>query len=265
MSTPRALVIRTAGTNCDAELCRAFELGGASVELLHIDTLCADPDRIAPFDLIGFPGGFSYGDDISSGRILAMHVRQRLFPAMHEASKRGAAMIGICNGFQVMVQAGLLPSPITHTESPPAARVALGENADGRFRDDWVRIEPNPESVCIWTQSLAQISNPDLLTLPIANGEGRFVVHDQHILDELTVNHQIALRYSDDINGSVDRIAGICDPTGRIFGLMPHPERAVDWTRYPSWTRLSDSIRSNPTPWFTMFADAIHAVKGIRA
>ncbi len=264
MTTPRALVIRTAGTNCDAELCRAFELGGARVDLLHIDALCADPDRIKPFDLIGFPGGFSYGDDIASGRILAMHVRQRLFPTLHEASKRGVAMIGICNGFQVMVQAGLLPASIEHTEHPPAAQVALCENADDRFCDDWIRIEPNHESVCIWTQTLTQ-AETETVMLPIANGEGRFVVQNQHVLDELTANHQIALRYTDDINGSVDRIAGICDPSGRIFGLMPHPERAVEWNRYPNWTRMGSGLKSAPTPWRTMFTNAVEAAQKTRA
>ncbi len=264
MSTPKALVIRTAGTNCDAELCRAFEDAGASVELVHIDALCADSTKIDPFDLIGFPGGFSYGDDIASGRILAMHIRQRLFPALHDAAKRGTAMIGICNGFQVMVQAGLLPSEITHTESPPTPRVALTDNADGRFCDAWVAIEPNPESVCVWTRSLAHCTNAETLMLPIANGEGRFVTRDQHVLDELTANHQIALRYSEDINGSTDRIAGICDPTGRIFGLMPHPERAIDWNRYPHWTRMLPATRSGPTPWQTMFADAVEAVQSTR-
>jgi phosphoribosylformylglycinamidine synthase I len=265
MSKPNALVIRTAGTNCDSELCRAFEEGGASVDLVHIDKLCADPSLIDPYDLIGFPGGFSYGDDIASGRILAMHVRQRLFPSLHDAAKRGAAMIGVCNGFQVMVQTGLLPGPITESESPPEPTVALSDNAIGRFCDDWVRIEPNPESVCIWTQSLASCTDTDLLTLPIANGEGRFVTKGQHVLDELTAQHQIAMRYTEDINGSIDRIAGICDPSGRIFGLMPHPERAIDWSRYPNWTRMDSRSRSKPTPWNTMFADAVHAVQETRA
>jgi phosphoribosylformylglycinamidine synthase len=264
MQTPKSLVIRTAGTNCDAELCRAFENAGASVELLHIDTLCAKPALVDPFDLIGFPGGFSYGDDIASGRIMAMHARERLFPALHDAAKRGAAMIGICNGFQVMTQVGLLPGPIV-SESAPEPRVALTDNADGRFRDDWVEIEPNPQSVCVWTQSLSQTDDPSILKLPIANGEGRFVTRDQHVLDELTANHQIALRYREDINGSADRIAGICDPTGRIFGLMPHPERAVDWNRYPAWTRLDASVRAAPTPWKTMFRDAVESVQGTRA
>ena len=253
MTMPKALVIRTAGTNCDLELCRAFTLAGARVELVHIDELLAEPTRIAQFDLIGFPGGFSYGDDIASGRIKAMHTRKELMPELLAAADRGVPMIGICNGFQVMVQIGLLPGTPTHESC-----VALTDNDHGRFVDDWVEMKLNPESNCIWTQGLHQYN--DEIMFPIAHGEGRFVTKDQATLDMIQSGNQIALSYGSDINGSIAQIAGICDPTGRIFGLMPHPERSLEWNRHPFWTRLDEKTKSLVTPGLTMFKSAVESV-----
>jgi phosphoribosylformylglycinamidine synthase len=260
MSTPSALVIRTAGINSEVELCRAFTLAGAKVELLHLDHLIKDPTQIRGFDLIGFPGGFSYGDDISSGRIMAMHTRQKLLPELIAAADRGVPMIGICNGFQVLTQIGLLPG----LDADRSASVALCENTSGRFQDDCVAIEPNPDSPCIWTRDLverasAQGDEPELL-MTIGHGEGRFVTKNNAVLEQLRGNHQIALRYRDDVNGSVDRVAGICDPSGRIMGLMPHPERMLDWNRHPYWTRLPRSVRESPAPGLGMFISAVEAV-----
>jgi phosphoribosylformylglycinamidine synthase subunit PurQ / glutaminase len=259
MTTPKALVIRTAGTNCDTELCRAFTLAGANAELIHLDRLIAKPSKIAEFDLIGFPGGFSYGDDIASGRIKAMHTREKLMPELLKSADRGVPMIGVCNGFQVLVQIGLLPGFGNHDQC-----VALTDNQDGRFVDRWVEMEPNSDSCCIWTRGLENKTKSDStvepLQFPIANGEGRFVTKDQATLDQLKANKQIALRYRSDINGSADRIAGICDPTGRIFGLMPHPERAIDWNRHPYWTRLHEQTKQSHTPGLSIFQNAIEAV-----
>lgn len=259
MSTPRALVIRTAGINSEVELCRAFTLAGAEVDLVHLDTLVADPSQIHRYDLIGFPGGFSYGDDISSGRIMAMHTRQKLLPELVTAADRGVPMIGICNGFQVLTQIGLLPG----LDEARTQSVALCENTCGRFIDHCIAIEPNTDSHCIWTRDLvarAQSSDePDLL-MTIGHGEGRFVTKNNGVLSQLQQNNQIALRYRDDINGSVDRIAGICDPSGRILGLMPHPERMLDWNRHPYWTRLPKSVRETHAPGLGMFISAVEAV-----
>lgn len=257
MSTPKALVIRTAGTNCDLELCRAFTLGGAQAELIHLDRLMADPSQIARFDLIGFPGGFSYGDDIASGRILAMHTREKLLPELLKSAHRGVPMIGVCNGFQVLAQLGLLPG---FENGEPC--VALTDNDHGRFIDQWVEMTPNPDSNCIWTQGLLEGARSDSVLYPVAHAEGRFVTHDQGVLDQLVANNQIALRYNEDINGSVESIAGICDPTGRIFGLMPHPERALEWNRHPHWTRLDQDTMSKATPGLNMFIGAIESVVG---
>lgn len=271
MAHPRALVIRTAGTNCDAEMVRAFEMAGAEVSLVHVDRLIGDPSQIESFDLMGFPGGFSYGDDIASGRILAMKLRERLYPALRDAARRGCPMIGACNGFQVLVQVGLLPGPRAREDWPedaaPAQTTALSFNAGGRFIDTWVRVKPMPGSPCIWTEGLAErfSANADAtMRLPIAHGEGRFVTSDKAVLKDLMLGGQIALTYVDNPNGSEADIAGICDPSGRIFGLMPHPERYLDWTRHPFWTRLPEHVSSGPTPGLMMFQNAVRAVERVR-
>jgi phosphoribosylformylglycinamidine synthase len=289
-SRPRALIIRTAGTNCDAEMVRAFDLAGAAPSLIHVDRLIANPQQVADFDLIGFPGGFSYGDDIASGRILAMKLREKLYPALRDAARRGVPMIGACNGFQVMVQVGLLPGPNSGAgavvgrsgpatrssiapdwpeDSAPPQSASLSFNAAGRFIDRWVGIAANPNSPCIWTQGLttSDIQHPtsDIMVLPIAHGEGRFVTANPEVLKDLQANNQIALTYADNPNGSQADIAGICDPSGRIFGLMPHPERYLDWTLHPFWTRLDPSLRQGPTPGLKMFQNAVQAVQRVPA
>jgi phosphoribosylformylglycinamidine synthase subunit PurQ / glutaminase len=263
--TPRALIVRTAGTNCDTELVRAFERAGATPDLVHVRALMADPDQIDRYDLIGFPGGFSYGDDIASGRILAMQVRNRLYQPLRRAAERGAAMIGVCNGFQVLVQVGLLPGPQAGEPWPadaaPEARVALTDNTPPRFKDGWVRVAADADSPCVWTCGLLEHGTGDTMMLPIAHGEGRFVARDHQTLAELESNGQVALRYLDNPNGSMGDVAGICDASGRIFGLMPHPERYLDWTRHPFWTRLDATTRSGATPGLAMFAGAVESVR----
>ncbi len=269
---PTALVIRTAGTNCDAEMCRGFELAGAAVELIHVERLIERPAHIESADLIGFPGGFSYGDDVASGRILAMKLRERLYPALRDAARRGVPMIGACNGFQVLVQVGLLPGPDSDhgwpEDAAPAQTVALTHNSGARFIDRWVRVKPEPASPCVWTRSLSALwsdseRNQELrdasLILPIAHGEGRLVTASPAVLASLRAGAQIALTYVDNPNGSTADIAGICDRSGRIFGLMPHPERFLDWNLHPWWTRLEGSVTSRPAPGLLLFKDAVEA------
>ncbi|MFN0134421.1 MAG: phosphoribosylformylglycinamidine synthase subunit PurQ [Phycisphaerales bacterium] len=261
---PRALVIRAAGTNCDAEMLRAFALAGAEPSLLHLDALCREPDRLDDFDLVGFPGGFSFGDDVASGRIFAMRVRERLWPALRRAIDRGTPMIGACNGFQVMVQVGLLPGPASGvpwpSDQPPAQSVALTDNIGGRFVDRWVSMIPET-SPCVWTRHLADAfrDRPDALQLPVAHGEGRLVCDSSLTLDLLTAGNHIALRYADNYNGSQAAIAGLCDASGLIFGLMPHPERFLDWNRHPFWTRLDPHTRRGDTPGLVIFKSAVEA------
>ena len=260
----RAMVIRTAGTNCDGEMVRAFAMAGASPELVHVDRLIAEPALLEGADLIGFPGGFSYGDDVAAGRVLAVKMRERLWPALRAAAERGAAMIGACNGFQVMVQVGLLPGPADGVwgELPPDQSVGLAENVNARFVDAWSRVEVPGETVCVWTRGLERFGE-ELMQLPSAHGEGRLVAPDD-ALDALEARGQVAVRYSEggNFNGSARSIAGICDASGRIFGLMPHPERYLEWTRHPWWTRLGADERAGDTPGLAMFRNAVEAVAG---
>jgi phosphoribosylformylglycinamidine synthase I len=264
---PRALVIRTAGTNCDTELCRAFSLAGAEVDLVHLDALIRNTHVLRSIDILGFPGGFSYGDDIASGRIFAMKIRTRLYPALRDALNRGALVIGICNGFQVMVQAGLLPGPsegLEWPEAPPEQTLALTDNSDARFHAHWVGVRYERPSRCVWTCNLldaSEVGGPAAV-LPVAHGEGRLVARNSEILSHLEDAGQICIRYVEDFNGSVERIAGICDASGRVFGLMPHPERFLDWNRHPFWTRLDQSLRKTPPPGLRVFRNAVEAVVG---
>jgi len=227
---PNTLILRTAGTNCDNELAHAFERAGAATQRIHLNALIENPDQLQAFDLLGLPGGFSYGDDIAAGRIFAGRLRHALYPALRQFITAGKPVIGICNGFQLLVKSGLLPGFELPESEPPAQRVTLTDNANPRFVDRWTPLRAEPESVCIWTRGL------DELELPIAHGEGRFSADDE-VLDQLEVQHQIALRYTDNPNGSTRDIAGICDPTGLVFGLMPHPERFTCKTNHPAWTR----------------------------
>jgi phosphoribosylformylglycinamidine synthase len=264
-----ALVIRAAGTNCDAELVRAFELAGARVETAHLRSLVNDPARLERYGLIGFPGGFSYGDDIASGRIFAMRVRERLYPALRAAIGRRVPLIGVCNGFQVLVQVGLLPGPAKGEDWPaeraPAQVVALSENARARFVDRWVGVRAEPSSVCVWTRGLEGLASgdvaKDIMQLPAAHGEGRFVTSSPAVLRALEAGGQVALRYTDNYNGSEGSVAGICDSSGLIFGLMPHPERYLDWDRHPYWTRLVASARAGDTPGLRIFRNAVEAAQ----
>lgn len=256
--TPRAIVIRTAGTNCDSEMVRGFRLAGAQTDLVHLDRLAAQPSILDQYDLISFAGGFSYGDDCGAGRVQAVKIRECLLPSLHSARDRGVPMIGACNGFQVLVQTGLLPGGDEQT-------TALANNAGGRFIDDWVRVRYESGTVCLWTAGLTSIISEEGAMLPIAHGEGRFIVASTRVERDLEQRGQVALRYETDINGSAGNIAGICDPTGRIFGLMPHPERFLSWHNHPFWTRLPAAARVGDTPGLRMFKNALNAVKPANA
>ena len=266
---PKALVIRAQGTNCDKELCRAFEVAGAGVELVHLDSLIREPTRIDGFDLIGFPGGFSYGDDIASGRIMAALVREKLYAPLREAVLRGCPVIGVCNGFQVLVQVGLLPGPLDGSwpaEAAPKQTCALTENEGARFIDAWVPVAMEPASRCIWTEGISEAIAPDRRfdgwRLPIAHGEGRFVADAAETLERLERLGLVALRYAQNVNGSQNSIAGVCDSTGRVFGLMPHPERFIEWNRHPYFTRLDASAKDGKTLGRLMFENAVRVASG---
>jgi phosphoribosylformylglycinamidine synthase len=260
---PRVLILRAPGTNCDHETAYAFLRAGGKPERVHINRLLENPSLAADFQILCVPGGFSFGDDIAAGRVMGVKMRERLWPALRAAAERGVCMIGACNGFQIMVQVGLLPGPPdgVWTDEAPAQTVGLAGNERGRFVDAWGRVEIPAETVCVWTRGLEEQFDAETLMLPCAHGEGRLVA-PQGVLDGLEARGQVAVRYApdDDPNGSARHIAGICDVSGRIFALMPHPERYLEWTGHPWWTRLSDDERRAETPGLTMFRNAVESV-----
>ena len=240
MSQTRVLLLRTAGTNCDRELAHAFTLVGGTVEELHINTLLKDPTVLQNYQVLGFPGGFSYGDDIASGKILANQIIHHLADAVRGFVESGKLAIGICNGFQTLVRAGLLPA-VRNGAAAAAGQATLAWNANARFQDRWVWLRGDSDR-CVF------VRKGQRMYLPIAHGEGRFLPVKDEIMQAMKKDDQIAVRYTDadgktaenwpdNPNGSTDAIAGVCDPTGRVFGLMPHPERHAEPTQHPRWTR----------------------------
>ncbi len=257
---PTALILTAPGINCDRELAHAFELAGASAELVHINRLLADPAMLARFDLIGLPGGFSYGDAVAAGRIVAALVRRTLYGAFVSAIGRGVPIIAPCNGFQIAVQAGLLPGPAAgerFPSGPPRPTVTLATNESARFIDRWCGVEIPAGTRCIWTRGLQPAG--ESAVLPVAHGEGRFLPSSPDLLARLGDAGQIALRYSagDNPNGSAACIAGICDASGLVLGLMPHPERFTRWTQHPRWTRLDGAVMEDDPLGLAIFRNAV--------
>lgn len=254
-----ALVITAPGINCDAELAEAFSLAGARPELVTLQALRRDPTRIDRHLWIGLPGGFSYGDDIAAGRVMAALIRRDLYSALSAAVERGVPIIAPCNGFQIAVQCGLLPGPTegeSDSRAAPRATISLRSNRSARFEDRWTSVVYPADSRCIWTRGLA--SEGDAAVLPSAHGEGRLAT-DERTLAMLEARGRIAVRYGpgENFNGSVGDVAGICDASGLVLGLMPHPERYLHWNRHPRWSRLPEAVRSGPPPGLAMFRNAV--------
>jgi phosphoribosylformylglycinamidine synthase len=241
----RALVLRSAGSNCDGETVRALDLAGAHTDLLHLNALARDSARLSEYQILALPGGFSYGDYVAAGRVFGLELRQRLQGPLERFVERGGFVLGICNGFQILVELGLF-------EPGASARsIALTDNASDRFECRWVTLRTE-------RSALSWLPPGELLPAPIAHAEGRFVVRDRETLAALFERGQVALTYADPAkleaepagpdaaslpyplnpNGSIANIAGLCDPTGRVLGLMPHPERNLSPWNHPHWTRL---------------------------
>ncbi len=239
MATPKALVLRAAGTNCDRETEYALQQAGFEAQRVHVFRLMENPAALKEYQFMIIPGGFSYGDDVAAGKILANQMLHRLSDALNEFVADGKLVLGICNGFQVMIKAGLLPWADVN---PAAANrdATLAWNDCGQFVDRWIHLRADSQK-CVF------LPHGEVISLPIAHGEGKFVPANDGILSRLREQDQVALRYVDasgstggypiNPNGSIDEIAGICDPSGRVMGLMPHPERFVDVTHHPQWTR----------------------------
>ena len=236
--TVNALILRTAGTNCDHETQFAFEQAGATAERLHINSVSENPKLLEQFQILALPGGFSYGADIASGKILANELLTRLADKLEKFISGGKLVIGICNGFQVLVKMGMLPGPF-HKSARQTATLTF--NDSNKFEDRWVYLRTDSDKSPF-------IRKGQVIHLPVAHGEGKFVTDTPATLDEIRRNGQAVFRYVDENgnagqpypvnpNGSVDDIAGICDITGRVLGLMPHPERHILPTQHPRWTR----------------------------
>ena len=232
---PKVLILRTAGTNCDKETESAFSLAGAQTYLYHVNHV-KEKNDIKSYQIIALPGGFSYGDDLGAGKILSLELLLWFKDQLQEFISRGGLIIGICNGFQVLVKTGILP------ELNFKQTVTLNSNDSGRFEDRWVYLKTeNQDSKIknIWLKGF-----PEIINLPVAHGEGKFYT-ESDILDKIEERGQVVLRYADsrgksagypfNPNGSLNDIAGITDVTGKVLGLMPHPERFMFKHQWPHW------------------------------
>jgi len=234
MRNPKVCILRTAGTNCDRETAFAFSRVGGDPELVHIKKFVSGKRCLSEFSILAFPGGFSYGDDVGAGKIMANEIKHKLMEEIKDFIGTGRLIIGICNGFQILVKAGLLPG-----NEAFAQEASLIINDSGKFEDRWVYLRS--QARCVWTKGL-----PQVIYLPVAHGEGKFIFKDRAVLERLKKKGQIVFkycdmsgkpgRYPDNPNGSVENIAGICDETGRVLGLMPHPERHSFSWQHPRWT-----------------------------
>ncbi|MBI3420867.1 MAG: phosphoribosylformylglycinamidine synthase I [Candidatus Sungbacteria bacterium] len=233
---PRVCILRTDGTNCDEETAYAFEQAGGRPELTHINQLRCRTCRLQSYEILAIPGGFSYGDAIASGKILAVELVSYLGEEIGEFINQQKLVIGICNGFQVLMRTGLLPFCTLGR-----MQATLTANDSGHFECRWISMMAEP-SPCVFTRN---IEEP--MQLQVAHGEGKFFT-DNETLQKIEAEGLVALRYADESdrqtqcypanpNGSLNGIAGVCDPTGRIFGLMPHPERFVRPLQHPNWRR----------------------------
>ena len=241
----KACIVRVGGTNCDAETKRSFENLGVKAEILHLNEIVKS-NNLLEYDVLVFPGGFSYGDYVRAGAILAKDFSAKLSNRLKAFVEEGKPVLGICNGFQVLVEAGLLPAFDGISQYPEAA---LATNVPIGYRCRWIYLKHENLGNCIFTR---KIPKGKVLRMPVAHGEGRFMfpkdIEDSY-LEKLVDNDQLVFRYCDETgrgaggkypynpNGSFYGIAGICNPQGTVFGLMPHPERAFYGWQLPDWTR----------------------------
>ncbi len=239
---PRALILHANGTNRDAEAAQAFERAGAETEIMPLNRLRAGEKHWSDYQLLVLPGGFSYADALGAGKLLALDLQVYFADQVREFVESGKPVIGICNGFQALVKAGLLPAPIRRGGGSEV-KATLTFNTSGHFECRWVTLIPQSQT-CVWTRGLAEP-----IYCPVAHGEGNFFLADPTALDTLRTRDQIALAfamsdgtpangaYPDNPNGSIADIAGVCNPEGNVLGLMPHPEDHIFPYQHPRWTR----------------------------
>jgi phosphoribosylformylglycinamidine synthase len=265
----RAIVIAGNGTNCEREVANACRLAGAdAADIVHIAELLSGRVRLDDYHFLNLAGGFLDGDDLGSAKAGAnrlLHApvagtQEHLSDQVRRFVAEGKLVMGVCNGFQLMVKMGLLPDPHTLRQT-----TTLTFNDGGRFIDRWVYLKADPASPCVYTRGIPG------LYLPIRHGEGKFMVESPTVLAGIEEKHLAALRYSDaayqaaaadfafNPNGSTAAIAGLCDETGRLFGLMPHPEAYVDRTHHPRWTREDDLPAEGMGLW--LYRNAVRFVR----
>jgi phosphoribosylformylglycinamidine synthase subunit PurQ / glutaminase len=263
----RVLVPTGYGLNCEAETAAAFALLGARVEPVHVSELLADPSRLQGVAILAFIGGFSFGDHVASGRVFANRLRFRLGDALARYVDDGGLAIGMCNGFQVMTKLGLLPGPMTADEPRDRLapqRVSVVGNDQLGYRNAWVRMRCDPESPCVWTRGLDQIACPS------RHGEGKLVFADDALAATLTAEHRIPVRYIDgqgqvtqawpaNPSGSPEGAAGLCDRSGRVFGLMPHPEAFLYRENHPRWRGRDGDQLAEVGLGLQLFANGLRA------
>ncbi len=244
----------------------ALELAGAKAQRVHINRIIEDKSSLDEFQIMVFPGGFSYGDDVAAGKILANQVVHHLNDPVQKFIDDGKLVLGICNGFQVLVKAGILPGANSTNHQD---EVTITYNDSGKFEDRWVYLAPQtdgaPGAKCIFVEAGRQIY------LPIAHAEGKVVTKGAATLDELQSEGRVTFKYVDKAgregdypvnpNGSMDSIAGLTDSTGRVLGLMPHPERFVRPTQHPHWTRIKGNSAQEQPDGMTIFTNAVNYVQ----
>ena len=262
ITLPTALVLQAAGINCDRETARAFELAGASAELRHVNALLGTGNPFDGFDLLAIPGGFSFGDDVAAGRILGDRLRRELGDAIRTFVAAGKPVIGICNGFQVLTQAGLLPGG---TDENP---VALDDNVSGSFLCRWTTLKKG-DGRCVWTSGWG---DDEAVELPVAHAEGRLIFRDAAAREAAAGRRAIVygepssalpMDLPANPNASADDIAGLCDETGLVLGLMPHPERYVEPFQHPAAARRRlDGTGDREPAGLRLFKSAVAHVAG---
>jgi phosphoribosylformylglycinamidine synthase I len=253
MASPRVLVLRAPGTNCDQETAFAFQQAGATSDVVHVNRILEQPGLPQDYQILCLPGGFSYGDDVAAGRILGNLIYHHLNETLAEFKAAGKLILGICNGFQVLIKSGVLLN--ASGEEPIAT---LTWNDSGKFEDRWVQLKADGQK-CVFLRGVTRMD------LPVAHAEGKFVTGSTQQLARLVDGGQVVLQYTDatgsiDVsypanpNGSQAGAAGICDETGRVLGLMPHPERNIAPTHHPQWTRRGTD---QPGDGLRMFQNAV--------
>ena len=259
---PKVLILYGYGINCDNETQHAFVLAGADAEKVHINQLIGGEKNLRDYQILAIPGGFSFGDDVGAGKILVVKIKYNLEEHLQEFINCGKLIIGICNGFQAMVKLGILPG---FDKNYSIQKLTLNFNDSGKFEDRWVHLKINKSSPCIFTKGI------DNIILPVRHGEGKFICDTNETRERLIKQNQIVAQYVDDKgnfaeypfnpNGSQENIAGICDETGRIFGLMPHPEGFLTKYNHPKWTRKEILLDNPEGDGVKIFKNAVDFVK----